>query len=359
MPQRKKREKTLNFLEFVPDDFVNLNRIRYFYRYGKVQVTLEKLFRAENIPYLQHIRRLDSVTFSHGGIVNADVLNALAPLNLRYLKIGHENQCEDSDLAALENLKELKSLNLYCSDKITDVGLAHLQKLKALSYLYVSSSYLSSSYLCRDNRHISAKGLIALTHLPCLEKLIFLSYNGCIGSGIAGESLRSFGQATTLRELKIRGNWTSAGIVKLTCWLARLPKLEHLEIDNWIKRGDKEEVDWSPLEQLFGEPEESKWGGKLWKAIRSRLNIVKFMEQQQTPVFWSEVTEQIGYDRYVYQARNILLEQGVLEEIETGEYKTYRLSDAYFLREIAEKNQDNEFLQTVIDLFVDNNDDEF
>ena len=62
------------------------------------------------------------------------------------------------------------------------------------------------------------------------------------GCGIAGESLRSFGQATTLRELKILGNWTSAGIAKFTRWLAHLPKLEHLDIISWRNLGDEIET---------------------------------------------------------------------------------------------------------------------
>ena len=156
MPQRKKREKTPSFLDFVPDDFVNLNRVRFTYKSGKTQITLKKSFRPENLRYLKHIRRLDSVTFEDYSSVNATVLNELAPLGLRYLKIG-VNECTDTDLAALEGFQDLKRLNLYCSSHVTDAGLSHIQKLALLTNLYIFNS-----------KRITDEGFIPLTHLEHL-----------------------------------------------------------------------------------------------------------------------------------------------------------------------------------------------
>ena len=92
---------------------------------------------------------------------------------------------------ALENWKELRRLNIYCSEKITDKGLESLRKLEQLTHLYI---------YC--NHHISEEGLVPLTFLPQLEKLFILGKRFG-GTNITGEGWRKPGRVTMLRELTI------------------------------------------------------------------------------------------------------------------------------------------------------------
>lgn len=303
MAQRKKRETTLNFLKLVPDDFVNLNRIRFIYKYGKAHAILLKSFQAENLSYLSHVHRLDAVTFRHGGMVDADVLHELAPLNLRYLCIGNKNQCRDADLAALENWKGLEYLNLQCSDNITGVGLAHLQKIEQLTNLYI---------YC--NRHITDTDIVPLTFLPRLEKLCIL-YRSDVGStDITGEKWVHHGMMGKLQELTIKADWTRAGLKKLASWLGSLPKLEnlllyHQEIDQWTDDSLR------PLEAFFGPPMEITGSTCVkWEAIRAQEDIIEYVERSQMPLTRSVLYKRFS-TKHHYRAMKILEEKGVLKKM--------------------------------------------
>jgi hypothetical protein len=310
----------------IPSEFVNLNRVRFSYKGGKTQVTLKKSFRMENLPYLKHIHRLDTVNFEDWEIVNPTVLTELAPLNLRYLQIGRNNQCMDSDLEVLKNWKELEILNLHCNGKITDAGLAHIRKLKRLRYLYV---------YCNSN--ITDKGLIPLTFLPQLERLCIVNNRGLPKADITGESWLRPGCPTKLQELTMVGNWTSIGFAKLCRWIARLPQLENLDLRYYLYNKDdipEDDIpDYSdyhclpddglaPLVELFGKPQ-YEGAGMRWEAIQSRKKIVAFLQQEQTPVSrWDmqeDMQEKKGDEKYVSQALKILLARGIVEEFKKDE----------------------------------------
>jgi hypothetical protein len=257
-------------------------------------------------------------------VVNADILNELAPLNLRYLKFHNYTggyQYTDEDLMALENWKELRRLNIYCSEKITDKGLKSLRKLEQLTHLYI---------YC--NHHISEKGLIPLTFLPQLEKLFILGKR--FGStNITGEGWRKPGRATMLRELTIVGNWTDAGFDKLIQWIDRLQQLENLSIRN----GDHLRLPHDGLirlEGLLGKPKKLEMHEVQWECIQSQSKTIKFMEQMQVPVSKNDMNGKFGKDKYFDQAGKILIKNGILEEFKTKSeedecpMKMYRLTDS-------------------------------
>ena len=322
MTQRKKQEKTLNFLKIVPDDFVNLNRVRFTYKYGKTQVTLLKSFDAENLSYLWHVPRLDAVTLD-GALVSADTLNKLAPLNLRYLKV-YTGNCTGEDLAVLENWKALRYLNLHCGDKITDKGLAYLQNLKQLTHLYVYCSY--------GRKTVTDRGLVSLTFLPQLEKLCILGHWNYY---ITGEDWEKTGQATELREFAMSANWTDAGIDKLVKWLDRLPKLENLMIRTHDFDNPLPNDGLLLLEGLLGEPTKCESHTVKWEYIQLRARILEYMEQVQKPVCRDCMIEKFGKDEHFQRASEILIQKGILEqfyglESEESEYPTqlYRLTSS-------------------------------
>ena len=309
MPQPRRREKTLNFLKIVPDDFVNFNRVRFSYKYNKTQVTLLNSFDTENnISYLRHVNRLDSLTMCNV-IVNADILNELAPLNLRYLKFHNYTegyQYTDEDLMALENWKELRRLNIYCSEKITDKGLKSLRKLEQLTHLYI---------YC--NHRISEEGLVPLTFLPQLEKLFILDKR-CGGTNITGEGWRKPGRATMLKELMIVGNWTDTGFDKLVQWINRLQQLENLSIRN----GNHLRLPHDGLirlEGLLGKPKKLERHEAQWEYIQLQSKIIEFMEQKQVPVYSSDMTKKFGEDKHFHRASELLIQRGILEKFNEWE----------------------------------------
>lgn len=226
---RQKRERLP-----ISDDILK----RFHLSRDKTRVKLCKDITVEDLEYLKDVPKLDSVTFYHGGIVDAAVLTRLSHLNLQYLKIGRWNQCTDKDLAALACLRRLKKLNLSCGCNISNTGLIHLQNLPNLSYLCLYcndkitdrgmaniQSLRNLTQLCvRLTGRITDAGLY---HIEKLEQLRILHVSG--SDRITGEGLMHLERLKCLRELRVSGSWTEAGIVNL----ARLPRLSYLYLNNW------------------------------------------------------------------------------------------------------------------------------
>ena len=328
MERRKKHDKMLfpdDIPGMVPVDFVNLNRIRFSYKCGKVQVTLAKTFPAENLKYLENIRRLDSVTFEHGGIVNAAILTSLAPLNLRYLKIGVDNQCTDKDLAALENWKGLERLNLHCSHHVTNKGLASLQQLERLTHLYI---YMGC------NQGITEEGWVPLAHLKHLEKLCFRGSNR-----ITGKEWQYFGQPMELQELTIGGrwHWTDSGVEVVARWCSQLPQLKTLTLGGY---GCTDDDNLAHLEYWLGGTLEYRGTNDETPCYRNgyyvkwtrdlQMKIFEFMEQVQSPLSLSVINRHFRVsERETYPIIKRLISEGVVKTFESDEEMMYQTKDPW------------------------------
>ena len=348
MPLRKK-QKTLfpdDTTGMIPAEFANLNRMRFAYKNRKTHITVLKHCRVENISYLKYVHRLDSVTFKHGGIVNADVLNELASVpSLQCLYIGEHNQCTEADLSALENLRTLKHLEFHCSNKTTDAELKHLQKMEQVTHLKI---------YCTDA--ITDEGLIALTHMKNLKNLRILYLYGKNSSNakITGEGWQNAGYPAQLHRLSISGNLTETGIADLTQWLGKIPQLEYLCLN--YARNPLPNDCFTPLEELLGVPAEFwELRGKKgygtsanWHLIRSQRAILEVLEHAQEPVAREELIEKIrDKSWYQYHGLQKLVDRGLVIK-ENLNY--YRLRDPWEMAPDPREEEEKDARRAMDDL---------
>jgi beta-lactamase regulating signal transducer with metallopeptidase domain/uncharacterized protein YjbI with pentapeptide repeats/Leucine-rich repeat (LRR) protein len=111
----------------------------------------------EGLKTLGELVNLTYLTLSGNKISDAALVHLKNLSRLKDLSLDHTGITEDG-LANLEPLQALENLRLYTDHKITDVGAAHLAKLKSLRRL-------------TDNLILTDAGLASLATLPHLEHL--------------------------------------------------------------------------------------------------------------------------------------------------------------------------------------------
>jgi hypothetical protein len=133
----------------------------------------------------------------------------------------HHSNVTDSDLALLEDLTSLRSLNLY-GTRITDSGLAHLSNLKGLATLQLNSTAIADAGLASLQNlkglgelglygtHITDNGLQYLKGMSNLHKLVLG------GSAITDLGLKHLQGLRNLRELVLsKTSVTPEGVAQL------------------------------------------------------------------------------------------------------------------------------------------------
>jgi Leucine-rich repeat (LRR) protein len=228
--------------------------VRFYDGRSAIDADVDKIIRQlENVasPVALDLSGCEQVT--DGALVHANRIQHLQALSL------HDTNVTDSGLACLEDLHELRWLRL--SERCTDVGLAHLENLKSLEVLIVSSNGITDAGLAHVaqlsklrklsvwSKNITEAGYRHLAGLSKLEEL----HAGEMGFTLGDVALNCIPSLVNLKELDIGGAGLTdsglaaiknhSGLKQLHIWadgakispaglrsLGLLPQLEHLTV---------------------------------------------------------------------------------------------------------------------------------
>lgn len=180
-------------------------------------ITDDGLIHIGALTNLKHLS-LSGTKITDQGLVHLKSLKHLEDLNLE------ATQVTEGGLALLEPLDALQELRLYTRSSVTDVGAAHLAKLKSLRII-------------TDNLDVTDRGVALLATLPHLERL-------SLKDRVTDASLEHLAQVKSLKWLHLQGcPITDKGLAAL----ASLSNLEFLQISRTHVTGDG-------LSQLVGLP---------------------------------------------------------------------------------------------------------
>jgi hypothetical protein len=184
----------------------------------------------------------------------------------------------NADLALVERLTSLRSLEFQGESSITDSGLVHLAALDSLGHLYLNSPQVTDAGLVHIGRLTSLEGLIlcrtqitdsGVVHLRGLHKLTDL----CITSrGLVHlSSLNSLTCLPSLRCVCMQGVHVHAGGLAA---LERMPELRELV----IMRTSATDEDFSGLEKLTRLQALNLSGTRITDSICSRIAPLRDLE---------------------------------------------------------------------------------
>lgn len=172
--------------------------VAYDYTYKKDSRSPEWLISLFGLDCFHFV---ECVSFDGASVTDDDLNQAIQPLcgllKLRTLCLT-STHITDNGLRFVSGLSQLHELTLTGNLRITDAGLKHLRKLKALSLLDLSST------------NITDNGLADLAVLPSLQVLIL------VGTDISDAGLKYVDQMKTLQNLLLHHTKvTDSGVEKL------------------------------------------------------------------------------------------------------------------------------------------------
>jgi len=204
---------------------------------GGGRLTNAALVHLAKLPHLR-VLSLWGENFTDRGLVHLRKAHSLRILNLEYLPI------TDAGLAHLSDLTELESLNLY-KTLVTDKGLVHLKEMPSLRKLNLGkrgrniidgiaqisdrgiahlAEIAALEHLRLPNHGITDKGL---AHLDRLNRLKYLWVNCSTSSPLTDAGLKHVSRLDSLEELHIGGKAFSD---KGMSHVAKLSKLKTLHL---------------------------------------------------------------------------------------------------------------------------------
>ncbi len=188
----------------------------------------------KSLPFIQkHCQHLQNLGLNHG--TNQSI--RFLPKNLKTLVINKSGKITDEGVAQLANIKSLTSVNFFNSEKISDLAMIHFSKLDNLTALSlwdcpqitdISLPFLGKlerlSKLVLVGAPITDRGI---AKSPWMKKLTILNLSNC--KNLTDESLKTLQNFQQLESLNLSGNdhFTSESLITT---LTKLTKLQTLKL---------------------------------------------------------------------------------------------------------------------------------
>ena len=157
------------------------------------------------------------------------------PFQLIHVGLNDKPELADADLNTLEGLTHLSSLNLVNCSRITDAGLAHLERLTLLKFLSIAGTHITDAGLVHlrgltrlealriSRTRVADAGLVNLHGLTKLRSLLLF------GTQVTDAGLEHLKNLSELDELMLGGDQvTDIGLAQL----GNLSRLRMLSLSN-------------------------------------------------------------------------------------------------------------------------------
>jgi len=196
-----------------------LSQLQYLYNLENLVISCP-LMTAEGLSYLTHLKLLKRLNLSmHQGLTGSGIAPIKYLRQLVELKINDQNRekfLDDTGMASIGQLVNLRKLELLNVHNITDAGLSQLQYLYQLEDLTIRGNAITGEGLATLGRLQSLRRLVlasqgltvpGFSHIRNLQRVTELHIDGTV----TNEMLQFLENNTTLESLGIRSAVESGG----------------------------------------------------------------------------------------------------------------------------------------------------